>query len=72
VERIAVRLDRNELVYLRKECRLREMNVRQGVVWLTATPAYGDVILRRGDRFEFGDQWPFVLQALEDAEIELT
>jgi hypothetical protein len=72
VEQVTVRLVRNELVLLRKCSRLRTVDVRQGVVWLTGTPAGGDVILHCGDRFDFGNQWPFVLQALEDAEIELS
>jgi hypothetical protein len=48
------------------------VNVRRGIVWLTGTPACGDIILRCGSRFELGDQWPFVLQALQDSEIELS
>ena len=71
VETTTFRLVRNELVRLQKSSGLRAVYVRQGIVWLTGTPACGDVVLRKGDRFEFENQWPFVLQALEDAEIEL-
>jgi len=72
VKRTTVRLVRNELVHLRKGNHYREVSVRHGIVWLTGTPAGGDVILHCGGRFEFGKQWPFVLQAMEDSEIELS
>ena len=71
VETATFRLVRNELVRVQKGSGLRAVCVRHGIVWLTGTPACGDVILRQGDRFEFENQWPFVLQAMEDAEIEL-
>jgi len=72
VKRTTVRLVRNELVHLRKRNRYREVSVRHGIIWLTGTPACGDVILHCGGRFEFGDQLPFLLQAMEDSEIELS
>jgi hypothetical protein len=72
MEPVTVRLLGNELVRLQERSGRRSVIVRKGIVWLTGTPACGDVILQCGARFEFGDQWPFVLQALEDAEIELS
>src|SRR5215471_9845011 len=68
---LRVSLVRNELVCLHQNCGRQVVEVRQGIVWLTGAPACGDVILVRGDRFVFDEHWPFVLQALEDAEIEL-
>jgi hypothetical protein len=72
VEPFTVRLIRNELLNLQESSKFRVVNVRRGIVWLTGTPACGDIILRCGSRFELGDQWPFVLQALQDSEIELS
>ena len=72
VELVTLQLARNELTVLQECSGRRALHVRQGVVWLTGTPACGDIILRGGDRFELGSQWPFLIQALEDAEIELS
>jgi len=72
MEPVTVRLARNELVRLQERSGRRAVIVRKGIIWLTGTPACGDVILQCGGRFEFGDRWPFVVQALEDAEIELS
>jgi hypothetical protein len=47
------------------------LHVRRGVVWLTETPARGDVVLRPGDRFST-TATPVVIQALGDeADIEV-
>jgi hypothetical protein len=70
-ETLRVSLIRNELVCLHQNCGRQVVQVRMGVVWLTGSPACGDVILVRGDRFVFDEHWPFVLQALEKAEIDL-
>jgi hypothetical protein len=72
VKPVNVRLAGGELLQLQEGSGLRVLHVRQGILWLTGTPACGDVILYCSDRFEFGNQWPFVLEALEDAEIELS
>lgn len=47
------------------------LEVQRGIVWLTATPAAGDVILRAGDQFEIADASPYVVQALGEATILL-
>jgi hypothetical protein len=47
------------------------LEVQRGIVWLTATPAAGDVILHAGDQFEISDASPYVVQALGEATILL-
>ncbi len=56
---------------LDRSSRVKGVAVRSGTVWLTGTPAKGDVILRPGDRCRFDGGWPFVLQAIGDAEMVL-
>jgi Protein of unknown function (DUF2917) len=72
VSELPVRLVRNKPVVLQKGGFDRQvLKVREGIVWLTGTPAVGDVILRIGDRFVLDERWPFVVQAMEDAVIDL-
>ncbi|QIF04406.1 DUF2917 domain-containing protein [Roseimicrobium sp. ORNL1] len=40
----------------------------QGTVWITGTPARGDVVLGPGEVYEFGNRWPYVVEALSDSE----
>lgn len=47
------------------------IQVQRGNVWLTTTPGDRDIVLRRGDDFEFSGNWPVVIEALDDAEIIL-
>ena len=68
---LRVRLGRNELVCLHQDCGRHVIHVRQGIVWLTGTPACGDVILFQGDRLVFDERWQYVFQALQEAEIDL-
>lgn len=56
---------------LTKAAGVREVQVRHGVVWLTGTPASGDVLLQPGESFLCADNWPFVLQALRDTALVL-
>ena len=48
------------------------VEVLHGTVWITATPADGDVLLRAGDRLALADCWPFVVQALRPARLLLS
>jgi hypothetical protein len=69
---LPIRIVRNKPLVLQKGGFARQvLKVREGIVWLTGTPADSDVILQRGDRFVLDERWPFVLQAMEDAEIDL-
>ena len=67
-----VRLKRGDLIRLDKNSCVKNIETRNGVVWLTATPADGDVLLQPGELFELGDNWPYVIQALEHAELLLS
>jgi hypothetical protein len=61
----------DELMYLTKASGVRRIEVRQGLIWLTGTPANGDVLLQAGDVFHLSDCWPFLIQALDSAEISV-
>lgn len=67
----SVCLRANEVLRLEKPSRTQSLAVRSGTIWLTGTPAQGDVLLQAGDRFHLTTGWPFVLQALGDAEMVL-
>ncbi len=64
-------LQNRQVVRLRKAKDVSRIHVRQGAVWLTRTPADGDVILRAGDRLDLGHGWPIVVQALQDSHVDV-
>lgn len=66
-----VRLPREKVIRLEMKSGIKSIEAKGGVIWLTGTPANGDVILSRGEQFELRDNWPFVVQALEPAELSL-
>ncbi|MGB8353833.1 MAG: DUF2917 domain-containing protein [Chthoniobacteraceae bacterium] len=66
-----VGLKPDEMLCLEKSSGVNRLEVRQGVVWVTETPATRDVLLQAGDRFEFSGRWPVVVQALEEAQAVL-
>jgi len=49
----------------------REISVKQGTIWLTATPAAGDTVLKNGAEVILSEGFPWVLEAIEDAEVEM-
>lgn len=49
----------------------REIQVLDGTLWLTTTPADGDVLLRSGERFSLSCAWPIVFEAVKDASVLL-
>ena len=65
-------LERHQVLRLEQTQKIKKIEVRSGVVWLTSTPADGDVILEPGQAFEFGHHWPYVIEAIGTAEISLT
>ena len=67
-----VELRYNELLRIDEADGARWLEVLQGIVWITATPANGDVVLRAGDCLELADCRPFVAQALEPARLLLS
>lgn len=64
-------LHANEVVQLTRAHRAKHLQVKQGIVWLTGTPANGDKLLRDGERFVLERHWPFVVQAIGRAKIIL-
>lgn len=68
---LTLRLGRDGIIQLEEHCGARCLQVRRGTVWLTGTPAESDVMLQTGNRFSLTGQWPFVLQAMGDVEIDL-
>lgn len=46
-----------------------KIHVLQGIIWLTRHPATGDEIYYPGDEFVLGANGPYVLEAIEEAEI---
>ncbi len=64
-------LKRGAVIWLEKNSGVTKVEAKDGIVWLTGTPANGDVLLQQGDRFELKRDWPYVIQALERAEVSL-
>jgi hypothetical protein len=69
---ISLQLARGQVHRLDAADGVREIHVLDGKVWLTTTPAEGDVILRNTDRFApTATAWPVVFEALQDATVLL-
>jgi hypothetical protein len=66
-----VGLPRRQLLRIDRRDGIRRIHVRDGVVWLTGSPGREDVLVRRGEEYRQPAQWPFVLEALSDAWVEL-
>jgi hypothetical protein len=66
-----VHLQDSEVLRLTKDSGCRRIEVRTGTLWLTGTPATGDVLLRPGEQFHLTHHWPFVLQAVTETQIVL-
>lgn len=66
-----LRMQSGELVRLDEKSQVSLLEVREGLIWLTGTPANGDILLERGNQLRLTDQWPFLVQALNDSEIAL-
>lgn len=62
-------LPRGMVLTLGPDDGVSRLEIARGTVWTTSTPARGDVVLKPGDVYEFGDQWPYVVEALSDSEV---
>lgn len=69
VRKISLRA--GEILTLEGVQRWKNLEVRSGEMWLTQTPAENDLLLGAGDRFELGEAFPVVIEALGAAEIVL-
>jgi hypothetical protein len=61
-------LGRDEVMRLERRSGIKRIEIKAGIVWLTSTPAKGDLLLKAGDVFECEKNWPYVLQGLEASE----
>jgi len=61
------RLVSGQVLRLEARMRITRLRVLEGCLWLTTTPADGDVLLRAGDVWDADDRWPIVVQAVADA-----
>ena len=68
---VSLQLARGQVHRIDQADGIREVQVLDGVLWLTATPADGDVLLRTTDRFAPTTGWPIVFEALKDASVVL-
>lgn len=62
-------MEKGAVVRLRRRGPFPLLEVESGVVWLTETPAQGDILLRAGSKHILRGCGPVVLQALESAVI---
>jgi hypothetical protein len=68
---VSLQLARGKVRRLDQADGIREIQVLDGVLWLTTTPAEGDILLRSGDRFSLPAAWPVVFEAVKDASVLL-
>jgi hypothetical protein len=68
---VLVSLRRHQPVRLEKDSGLTRIEVHRGMVWLTGTPGRSDQLLSSGETVRLTEDWPFVVEALEDAEVFL-
>lgn len=62
----------NELIRLNRHSRVARLEVIRGALWVTETPAKGDLLLEPGDQFVPNGGWPIVVQATKQTEILLS
>jgi hypothetical protein len=62
-------LAQDQVIRLERRSGIKRIEIKAGIVWLTSTPADGDVFLKAGDVFECQKSWPYILQALEPSEL---
>lgn len=67
----SIDLPRRKIIRIKRQDGIRRIQVRRGVVWLTGNPGREDVLVRRGEEYRLPAEWPFVLEALSDARVEL-
>lgn len=68
---VSLQLARGKVHRLDQADGVREIHVLDGVLWLTTTPAEGDIVLRSGERFSAPTTWPIVFEAMKDTSVLL-
>lgn len=71
VHPVSLQLARGKVHRLDQADGIREIQVLDGTLWLTTTPAEGDILLRTGERFSLPTAWPIVFEAVKDAAVLL-
>jgi len=71
VRREPLSMLKGNVLSLNQSSGVERLTVERGIIWLTSTPARGDIILKAGQSWELKQDWPFVIEALEDAELNL-
>jgi hypothetical protein len=66
-----MRLSRDQVIRLDQSSRIKNLTVKSGIIWLTGAPANGDILLHPGDLMKLPGHWPYVIQALDCAEVQL-
>lgn len=61
-------LPRGMVLTLGQSDGVTHLELTRGMVWITGTPAHGDLVLGPGEMYEFGNRWPYVVEALSDSE----
>jgi len=69
--RHTVRLRRHEVLTLAKGSSVQVVQLRNGTVWITGTPGANDVVLEHEEAYRLEKCWPYVIEALTDAEVRL-
>ena len=67
----SVVLRRGHVMTIADTSAARRIQVTQGAVWLTGTPAENDIVLQANESLGLTNHYPFVVEALTDAEITL-
>lgn len=62
------RLARGMVISLDRNDGITRLELVDGLVWVTGTPGCEDTILRAGGTYDLGERWPYVIEALSDAE----
>jgi hypothetical protein len=68
---ISLQLARGQVHRLDPADGVREIQVLDGILWLTTTPAEGDILLRATDRFSPPNKGAVVFEALKHASVLL-
>jgi hypothetical protein len=71
VRPVSLQLARGKVHRLDQADGVREIHVLDGTLWLTTTPADGDILLRSGERFALPAGGLIVFEALKNASIAL-
>lgn len=64
-----IQLARDGIIRLDRESRVSGIVIEEGSVWITETPANGDVIVSQGGYVRIRGGWPVLVQAMTEAKM---